>query len=78
MYICPYCLQDSGGKHSWNCPINKMRQPKPNYYHVYWLEIALENFKNQRDVVHTIDKNMMMKEFIKKWAREELSEIVEI
>jgi hypothetical protein len=55
-----------------------MRQPKPNYYHVYWLEIALENFKNQRDVVHTIDKNMMMKEFIKKWAREELSEIVEI
>lgn len=77
MFTCPYCLQDSGGKHAWNCPLN-LRNPKPNYYHVSWLEVALENFKNQRDVVHIVEKSTTIGEFVKRWSRKELDEIVDI
>jgi len=61
-----------------NLPINLIAQPKPNYYHVSWLEIAIENFKNQSDVVHTIDKSMTVGEFIRKYCKKELSKIVDI
>jgi len=53
MVTCPYCQQDTAGNHAWNCPMNPVNinngewqlnnliQPKPNYYHVSWLEIAV-------------------------------------
>ena len=90
MVTCPYCQQDTAGNHAWNCPMNPVNinngewqlnnliQPKPNYYHVSWLEIAVRNFKNDKDVVHTVEGSMLMKEFIKRYAREELSKIVDI
>lgn len=85
MLICSYCQQDSAGNHAWDCPMNPINinnnlisQPKPNYYHVSWLEVALENFKNQYDVVHTVKGNTTMKEFIKRWAKDELSKVVDI
>lgn len=57
---------------------NLMRHKKPNYYHVSWLEIAIENFKNNKDVVHTVDKDMAIGLFIQIWARDELGKIVDI
>ncbi|MFA7664356.1 MAG: hypothetical protein WCY33_06145 [Clostridia bacterium] len=57
---------------------NLFYHPKPDYYHVSWLEIAVENFKNNKDIVHTIRSNMTMKEFIKKYAKNQLDKIVDI
>jgi hypothetical protein len=42
------------------------------------LEIAVNNFKNNKDVVHTIEGEISMKDFIRKYAKEELSKIVDI
>ena len=57
---------------------NLFYHSKPDYYHVSWLEIAVENFKNNKDIVHTIRSNMTMKEFIKKYAKNQLDKIVDI
>ena len=90
MFTCSYCQQDSAGNHTWNCPmnpininnnefqLNKAMQYKLNYYNVYWLETALNNFKNQSNIIQGSDLNLSVKEFIKKWAREELDKIVDI
>jgi len=75
MYTCPYCQQDTVDNHKSDC---LLRQSKPNYYHLSWLEIAVNNFKNNKDVVHTVEGDMTIKIFIKKWAKMELSKIVDI
>jgi len=63
---------------SWKTINNLMPHPKPNYYHVSWLEIALNNFKNNKNVVHTIDKDMTVGQFIRIFAKEQLDKIVDI
>lgn len=90
MFTCPYCQQDTAGNHAWDCPmnpvninngewqLNKIVQPKLSYYHVSWLEIAIENFKKQNDIVHTIEGSTTIREFVKSWAKNELSEVVDI
>ena len=89
-YTYPYCQQDTAGNHEWNCPmnpvnmnnsewqLNKAMQYKLNYYNVYWLDVALNNFKNQSNIIRKTDLDISVKEFIKKWAKSELSEIVDI
>lgn len=57
---------------------NLMRHKKPNYYHWSWLQIALENFINNKDIVKIIPINKTIGEFIKENAKFELDEIVDI
>jgi len=45
-------------------------------YHLNWLEIAIKNFKNQNEIVHMIDGNMRMGDFIQKYAKDELSKVI--
>jgi hypothetical protein len=47
-------------------------------YHLSWLEIALNNFKQQHNEVHSINGDMTMDEFIQKWAGEELSKVIKV
>ena len=48
------------------------------YYHLSWLEIAIENFKNDYTEVHSINGNMTLQEFIEKWASKELQKCINI
>jgi hypothetical protein len=47
-------------------------------YHLSWLEIALNHFKQQSKEVHSVNSDMTMGEFIKKWAGEELSKVIKL
>jgi len=53
-------------------------QKETNYYALSWLEIAVKNFKNQNEKVHAINGNMTMDDFIKIFAKDELSKIVKL
>jgi len=89
--ICPYCQQDTAGNHAWNCPMNPVNinngefnkceiKKSSNYshYHLSWLQFAIENFKNQNGISHMIENDIKMGEFIKLWAKDELSKIIEV
>jgi len=64
-------------KYWFNNPINDSKQ-ETSHYHLNWLEIAIKNFKNQNEKVHMIENNMTIGEFIKKYAKDELSKIIEV
>ena len=72
--ICQCC-----GKEINNKEINEIKEISHySHYHLNWLKIAIENFKNQNGISHMIDGSITMKEFIEKYARDELSKIVEV
>jgi hypothetical protein len=48
------------------------------HYHISWLESAVGNFKKQNMKVHMVKSDMTIGEFIKMWAKEELSRCIEI
>ena len=89
--IWQFCLQDINN-HAWNCPMNpininnnefqlnklidKNKEIKQNIYHLSWLEIAIDNFKKQNEIVHVIDGNMTVNEFLLEYAKEEISKII--
>lgn len=58
--------------------MTNMMQKKPNYYHWYWLDVALNNFINQKGIVKVIDKDMTIGQFIRIFAKDQLDEIVDI
>jgi len=51
-----------------NLSNNSISNEMPHYYHISWLEIAINNFKNEN--VHVINKNMTIGEFIEKYTYE--------
>lgn len=63
--ICPICKQNINN-HASDC---SLKEKELNYYHISWLEIAINNFKNQDEVIHIVEENMTMGEFIKKWGK---------
>jgi len=72
LLICQCC-----GKHI-KVEIPVEIQKEPNYYALSWLEIAVKNFKNQNEKVHAINGSMTMDDFIKFFAKDELSKIIEL
>jgi len=73
MFACPYCNQNIISNHN-----RLLRHDKPNYYHIYWLEIAIENFKNNKEIVKVINKDMTISQFIQIFAKDQLDDIVDI
>lgn len=49
-----------------------------DYYHISWLEVALNNFKDKKNIVHAVNGDMTIGEFIEKHAKEELDKIITI
>jgi len=49
-----------------------------SHYHLSWLQFAIENFKNQSGISHMIDSDVKMGDFIQKYAKDELSKIIEV
>jgi hypothetical protein len=47
-------------------------------YHINWLEIALKKFKEQNQIVHVIDGNVTLEEFITTYTKEELSKTIRV
>jgi len=58
--------------------IVKENDKNPKYYHLSWLETAIDNFKNDFDITHVIDVNMTMGEFIKLWCKKEINMMIEV
>lgn len=67
-YICEDCKEEYFYEYEY----------QSTNYHLSWLEIALNHFKQQGYEVHSINGDMTMDEFIKKWAAEELSKVIKL
>ena len=61
-----------------NIIYNKIKNKEFTHFHPTWLEFAIKNFKSQNGISHMIDANVKMGEFIKLYAKDELSKIVEV
>jgi len=84
----------SVNNHAWNCEMNPINinnsefqsenrteystVEKIPHCHISWLEVAIDNFKKQNEIVHTIDGNMTMNEFLLKWVKNDLKKIVKL
>jgi len=75
------CLECSNNNLICQCcgkEIKSEIEKKFTHFHLSWLEFAIENFKNQNGISHMIESDMKIGEFIEKYAKDDLSKIVEV
>lgn len=51
---------------------------KDNYYHVSWLQIAIDNLRNDTLKPSMVSGNMTVEELIRQYAKDELDNAVEV
>jgi len=75
--ICNICNDCSDNYLICQC-CGKEVKKEISHYHLSWLQFAIENFKNQSGISHMIDSDVKMGDFIQKYAKDELSKIIEV
>jgi hypothetical protein len=48
------------------------------FWAISWLEMAINKFKDNHEVIHTVNDEMTIGDFIRKWLPDDVEQIIEI